>query len=160
MVAPSLVRIHADEVTYSLHIILRFEMENELLNSKLSVKDAPDAWREKSKKLFGIEPETDKDGILQDVHWTYGEIGYFPSYALGNIYGAQFLHVMQKDIDIDSELAKDNLTPIKDWLDTHIHTHGSLYFPKELLERVTGEKINHKYFINYLHKKYSQIYDL
>lgn len=160
MVAPSLVRIHADEVTYSLHIILRFEMENELINNKLAIKDAPEAWREKSKKLFGIQPETDKEGILQDVHWTYGAIGYFPSYAMGNIYGAQFLHAMKKDIDIDEELGKDNLKPIKDWLDARIHTHGSLYFPKELLKKVTGEEINHQYFINYLTKKYSQIYNL
>jgi len=160
IVAPSLIRIHADEVSYSLHIILRFEMENELINGKLLVKDAPEAWREKSKKLFGIQPETDKEGILQDVHWTYGAIGYFPSYAMGNIYGAQFLNTMKKSVNLDDELAKNNLKPIKDWLDDHIHTHGSLYFPKELLERVTGEKINHKYFIDYLTKKYSQIYAL
>ncbi|HVA96701.1 MAG TPA: carboxypeptidase M32 [Candidatus Acidoferrales bacterium] len=160
IVTPSLIRIHADEVSYSLHIILRFEMENELINGRLAVKDAPEAWQEKSKKLFGIVPDTDKDGVLQDVHWTYGAIGYFPSYALGNIYGAQFLHAMQKDIDFDETLAKDNLIPVKDWLDAHVHTHGSLYYPKELLFKVTGEKIDHKYFISYLHKKYSEIYDL
>ncbi len=128
--------------------------------SLLAVKDAPDAWREKSKKLFGIAPNTDKEGVLQDVHWTYGAIGYFPSYALGNIYGAQFLHKMKQDIDFDGTVAKGDLKPIKDWLDKHIHTHGSLYYPKELLMKVTGEKINHKYFIDYLNKKYSQIYDL
>jgi carboxypeptidase Taq len=160
IVKPSLIRIHADEVSYSLHIILRFEMENELINNKLSVKDAPVAWREKSKKLFGIAPETDKEGILQDVHWTYGAIGYFPSYAMGNIYGAQFLNKMKKDIDFEATLAKSDLKPVKDWLDTHIHTHGSLYYPKDLLQKVTGEKINHKYFIDYLTKKYTKIYSL
>ncbi|HSX09042.1 MAG TPA: carboxypeptidase M32 [Candidatus Saccharimonadales bacterium] len=160
IVKPSLIRIHADEVSYSLHIILRFEIENELMNGKLKVKDAPDAWREKSHKLFGITPETDKEGILQDVHWTYGEIGYFPSYAMGNIYGAQFLNKMQKDIDVDETLGKGNLIPVKDWLDDHIHTHGSLYFPKELLKRVTGEELDHTHFIKYLTKKYSKIYDL
>jgi carboxypeptidase Taq len=160
IVKPSLIRVYADEVSYSLHIILRFEMENELINNKLKVNDAPEAWREKSKKLFGIAPETDKDGILQDVHWTYGAIGYFPSYAMGNIYGAQFLNKMQQDIDFDRTLAKGELKPIKDWLDTHIHTHGSLYYPKELLQRVTGEKSNHKYFIDYLNKKYAQIYNI
>jgi carboxypeptidase Taq len=159
-VKPNLIRIYADEVSYSLHIILRFEMENELMNGKIEVKDAPDAWREKAKKYLGIVPETDKDGILQDVHWTYGAIGYFPSYAMGNIYGAQFLNAMKKDVNIDETLSSGNIIPIKDWLDTHIHTHGSLYFPKELLEKVTGEKINHKYFIDYLTKKYKQIYDL
>lgn len=160
IVKPSLIRIHADEVSYSLHIILRFEMENELINGKLQLKDAPDAWREKSKTLFGIVPETDREGVLQDVHWTYGAIGYFPSYAMGNIYGAQFLNTMQKTLDFDGILAKGDLIPVKDWLDKHIHTHGSLYFPKELLMKVTGEKINYKYFIKYLNKKYSQIYDL
>jgi len=160
IVKPSLIRVYADEVNYSLHIILRFEMENELINNKIAIKDAPEAWKEKSKKLFGIAPETDKDGILQDVHWTYGAIGYFPSYAMGNIYGAQFLHKMKQDFDFDGEIAKGNLNPVKDWLDDHIHTHGSLYYPKELLKRVTGEKINHKYFIDYLTKKYSKIYNI
>lgn len=160
IVKPSLIRIHADEVSYSLHIILRFEMENELINDKLAVKDAPEAWREKSKTLFGIKPETDKEGVLQDVHWTYGAIGYFPSYAMGNIYGAQFFNTMKQTVDVETNLAKGNLIPIKDWLDEHIHAHGSLYFPKELLEKVTGEKLNHKYFIQYLNKKYSQIYEL
>jgi carboxypeptidase Taq len=134
-------------------------MENELMNGKISVKDAPDAWREKAKKYLGIIPENDKDGILQDVHWTYGAIGYFPSYALGNIYGAQFLDTMKKQVDFDETLAKGNLKPIKDWLDERIHTHGSLYFPKELLLKVTREKLDQKYFINYLTKKYSKIYD-
>lgn len=160
IVKPSLIRIHADEVSYSLHIVLRFEMENELMNGKLQAKDAPEAWRAKSKKLLGISPETDREGVLQDVHWTYGSIGYFPSYALGNIYGAQFLHAMKKDLAFDDMLAKGNLIPVKDWLDKRIHTHGSMYFPKELLLKVTGEKINYKYFINYLTKKYSQIYGL
>lgn len=115
-VKPNLIRIYSDEVSYSLHIILRFEMENELMNGKLEVKDAPAAWREKAKKYLGIVPETDKEGILQDVHWTYGAIGYFPSYAMGNIYGAQFLNAMQKDVDVDAALAKGNLIPIRDWL--------------------------------------------
>lgn len=160
LVKPSLIRIHADEVNYSLHIILRFEMENELINGKLAVKDAPEAWRAKSQTLFGISPTTDKEGILQDVHWTYGAIGYFPSYAMGNMYGAQFLAKMKQDIDFDGTVAKGELLPIKDWLDKHIHTHGSLYFPKELLEKVTGEKLNHKHFITYLNKKYSRIYGI
>lgn len=160
VVKPSLIRIYADEVSYSLHIILRFEMENELMNGTLAVKDAPEAWNAKSLELFGIEPTTDKEGILQDVHWTYGAIGYFPSYALGNIYGAQFLHAMQKDFDFDKALDLGNLSQIKEWLDTHIHTHGSLYFPKELLEKATGEKMNSQYFIDYLNKKYTEIYNL
>jgi carboxypeptidase Taq len=159
-VKQSLIRIFADEVSYSLHIILRFEMENELINNKISVKDAPDAWRAKSKSLFGIQPSTDKEGILQDVHWTYGAIGYFPSYALGNIYGAQFFNTMKKDIDFDETVKIGNLKPVKEWLDKNIHTYGSLYYPKDLLMKVTGEKLNHAYFINYLNTKYAKIYDL
>lgn len=159
-VKPSLIRIYADEVTYSLHIILRFEIENALINGKLKPKDAPDAWRAKSKELFGITPETDKEGVLQDVHWTYGAIGYFPTYAMGNLYGAQFLHTMKKTIAVDELLAEGKLKPIKEWLDKHIHTHGSLYFPKELLQKVTGEELNYKYFLEYLNNKYSEIYDL
>lgn len=160
IVKPSLVRIFADEVSYSLHIILRFEMENELINGKIKAKDAPEAWRAKSKELLNVTPETDKDGVLQDVHWTYGAIGYFPSYAMGNLYGAQFLHTMKKTMDVDQLLAEGKLNPIKDWLDTHIHTHGSLYFPKELLMKATGEELNYKYFLEYLNKKYSEIYEL
>ena len=160
IVKPSLVRIYADEVSYSLHIILRFEMENELINGKLAAKDAPEAWREKSKTLLGVAPETDKDGVLQDVHWTYGAIGYFPSYAIGNLYGAQFLHAMKKTMDVDNLLENGKLKPIKDWLDKHIHTHGSLYFPKELLVKATGEELNYTYFLKYLNRKYSEIYDL
>lgn len=158
MVKPSFIRIEADEITYSLHIILRFEMENALLNEKITVEDAPDAWREKSKKYFGIAPEKDSDGILQDVHWTYGSFGYFPSYALGNLYGAQFLHTMKKSVDFEKELENGNLPPVKDWLDTHIHTHGSLYFPDELVKKVTGEALNPSYFVQYLKEKYSKIY--
>lgn len=159
IVKPSLIRIYADEVSYSLHIILRFEMENELINGTLQVKDAPEAWREKFKILFGIVPETNKEGILQDVHWTYGAIGYFPSYALGNMYGAQFLHKMKQEINFDESVEKGNLLPIKNWLDKNIHAHGSLYFPKELLMKVTGEDLDAKYFIEYLTKKYTSIYN-
>lgn len=160
LVTPSFIRIEADEVTYSLHIILRFEMENELINNKISVKDAPEVWREKSKQLFGIFPKKDSDGVLQDVHWAYGSFGYFPSYALGNLYGAQFLHTMKQDIPFEENLSEGKLLPIKDWLDTHVHTYGSLYYPNELVGKVTGESLNPKYFIAYLKEKYTKLYQL
>ncbi|HSW88297.1 MAG TPA: carboxypeptidase M32 [Candidatus Saccharimonadales bacterium] len=160
MVQPSLIRIQADEVTYSLHIILRFEMENELLNGKLRPEDAAEAWKAKSKELLGIEPTTDSDGIMQDVHWTYGAIGYFPAYALGNLYGAQFLSAMRKEVDVDKELSQGNLLPIKGWLDVNIHKHGSLYFPDDLVKKVTGKSLDPQYFVDYLNKKYSKIYGL
>jgi carboxypeptidase Taq len=160
LVKPSLIRIEADEVTYSLHIILRFEMENDLINGKLAPADAPEAWREKSKKYFGISPEMDSDGVLQDVHWTYGAFGYFPSYALGNLYGAQCLYFMSKEVPVDADLKKGELKNIKKWLDDHIHTFGSLYYPEELMKRATGKKLDPQYFIDYLTKKYLQIYSL
>lgn len=159
-VAPSHIRINADEVTYSLHIILRFEMENEIINGALVIKDAPEAWREKAKSLLGIAPEKDSDGILQDVHWTYGNFGYFPAYALGNLYGAQFLHTMKKSVNFDQELESGNLLPIKQWLDQNIHTHGSLYFPSELVKHVTGKELDYTYFTDYLKQKYSTLYSI
>lgn len=159
-IRPSLIRIHADEVTYSLHIILRFEMENALVNGKISVKDAPEAWRAKSKELFGIEPEKDSEGVLQDVHWTYGSIGYFPAYALGNLYGAQFLDTMKKTVKFEKELEKGNLLPIKHWFDKNIHTYGSLYMPAELVKKVTGKELDYTYFTKYLTDKYTSFFSL
>lgn len=159
MVKPSLIRIQADEVTYSLHIILRFEMENALLNGKIKPEEAADAWRAKSKELFGIEPKTDSEGIMQDVHWTYGAIGYFPAYALGNLYGAQFLSAMKKEVAVEKELSQGNLLPIKAWLDINLHKHGSLYFPQDLVKNVTGEALNPQYFVDYLNEKYAKIYN-
>lgn len=160
LVKPSLIRIEADEVTYSLHIILRFEMENALINGKITPEEAPEVWRKKSKEYFGIVPEKDSDGILQDVHWTYGSFGYFPSYALGNLYGAQFLNTMKKTVPFDASLEKGELQPVKDWLDKNVHTHGSLYFPHDLMKKVTGEDLNPKYFVNYLREKYTKLYSL
>lgn len=160
LVKPSFIRIEADEVTYSLHIILRFELENELFNGKLQPEDAPEAWRDRSQKYFGVEARTDRDGVLQDVHWSYGAFGYFPSYALGNLYGAQLLHKMKQEIRFDHELRNGNLLPVKGWLDQNIHRHGSLYFPDELMKTVTGESLNPNYFIEYLKEKYTKLYDL
>lgn len=160
LVHPSFIRIEADEVTYSLHIILRFEMENALMNNKITVTEAPDLWRAKFKQYFGIEPATDSEGILQDVHWAYGSIGYFPSYALGNLYGAQFLSAMKKDVEVENTLSKGNLLPIKEWLDKHIHIHGSKYTPKELIKKVTGKPLDYTYFVKYLNEKYSKLYNL
>jgi carboxypeptidase Taq len=160
LVKPSFVRIMADEVTYSLHIILRFEIENDLFNGKLDPKDAPEVWNEKSKKYFGDEPPTDRDGVLQDVHWSYGAFGYFPSYALGNLYGAQLLKKMKKEIPFDKTIREGNLLPVKGWLDQNVHRYGSLHLPDDLMKIVTGESLNPKYFVEYLTEKYTVLYDL
>lgn len=159
-VSPSFIRIEADEITYSLHIILRFEIENKLINSHISPEDAPEAWRTLSKELFDIVPDIDSQGILQDVHWAYGSFGYFPSYALGNLYGAQFLDAMKKDIEFEKEIGNGNLLIVKDWLDKHVHTHGSLHYPKDLMTVATGKELDPKYFVEYLKEKYTKLYEL
>ncbi len=160
IVKPSFVRIEADEVTYSLHIILRFEMEHELISGKLDPKDAPARWRQKSKELFGIEPPTDSDGILQDVHWAYGSFGYFPAYAFGNLYGAQFLASIKKEVDVDEELRNGRLEKVHAWLKDNIHQYGSLYLPKDLVKKTTGKGLDYKHFVQYLNEKYSRLYKL
>lgn len=157
-VSKSLIRTKADEVTYTLHIILRFEIENDLINKKIDVKDLPDIWRSKMKSYLGVVPPTDREGVLQDVHWAHGSIGYFPTYALGNIYAAQFTNRMKKDISFDEDVRHGKLTKILQWLRKNVHIHGSLYMPNELVMRVTGEKLNPKYFIDYLEKKYSKLF--
>lgn len=158
IVKPSFIRIEADEVTYSLHIILRFEMENALINGKITPKDAAEVWAEKSNELFGIRPKTDAEGLLQDVHWSYGAFGYFPSYALGNLYGAHLLHYMKKDIPFEKYLEKGELGNIHSWLKEKIHTHGTMYLPSDLIKNATGESLNPQYFISYLSQKYKKIY--
>lgn len=161
IVEPSLVRTEADELTYSLHIIIRYEVEKAFINGDVKVDELPALWNRKYREYLGIEPENDREGILQDDHWAGGMIGYFPSYALGNIYGAQFLNKMQKDIpDIFTRIENGDLDSVHQWLKENIHKYGAVYTPQELIKKVTGEELNAKYFIEYLNKKYSEIYDL
>lgn len=158
MVKSSLIRTEADEVTYNLHIILRFELENALINNKIKVEDLPKIWRKKMKKYLGIVPENDSDGVLQDVHWSHGPMGYFPTYTLGNLYAAQFTNRMKKELQLNELIEKGELGTILSWLRTNIHQYGSLYWPEELVRKVTGERLNPKYFLNYIKNKYSKIY--
>ncbi len=160
-VEPSLIRIEADEVTYSLHVVLRFELECQLLTGDLAVDDAPAAWNERMESLVGIRPDSDADGILQDTHWASGLMGYFPTYALGNLYGAQFTKKMRSDIPkLDAEIAAGNLNAILDWLRSNIHVHGAALTANEICEKVTGESLNPQYFIDYLEAKFGEIYSL
>ncbi|MFW5711803.1 MAG: carboxypeptidase M32 [Spirochaetota bacterium] len=157
-VRPSLIRIEADEVTYSLHVILRFELELALVNKKLAVKDLPEAWNDLTERLLGIRPPSDADGVLQDVHWSMGAIGYFPTYALGNLYGAQFLNRMQQDIpDLDTRIESGDLMSIRRWQQENIHRYGSVYTAPELIRRVSGEPLNPRFFIDYLERKFSRL---
>lgn len=154
VVKPSCIRVDADEVTYGLHIILRFELERRLLSGDLTVRELPEAWNDAMESLLGIRPKSEREGVLQDVHWSMGELGYFPTYALGNLYGAQILHTMKSDMDVDATIATGDFTPIREWLDTRILRFGAMYKPKELLLKVTGAPLDARYFNDYLTKKY------
>lgn len=160
-VKPSLIRIEADELTYSLHIIIRYEIEKAIFEDGVNADELPALWNKKYKDYLGVEPKNDAEGILQDVHWSSGNFGYFPSYALGNLYGAQFLNILRKDIpDLDKRIEQGDLEVIHSWLKEHIHKHGSVYKPEELIKKVTGEKLNAKYYIDYITAKFSSIYGL
>ncbi len=159
VVEPSKIRIEADEVTYGLHIIIRFEMERDIFSGKLKVDELPHAWNEKYDKYLGVEIENDSEGVMQDTHWASGYYGYFPSYALGNIYGGMFLKKLKKDQPAwKKELKKGNFTPVKSWMIENVHSKGNLYDPADLVKEVTGESLTVKPFIAYLEKKYSKIY--
>ena len=157
----SLIRINADEVTYSLHVILRFELELAMLNGDLQVKDLPQAWNEGMRRLLGTTPPDDAAGVLQDVHWSMGAIGYFPTYALGNLYGAQFLNTLRQDIpEMDQFMSNGKFLEIREWQREHIHSPGSIFTAEELCLKVTGEALNPDYFISYLERKFHRLYDV
>ena len=157
----SFIRTEADELTYGIHVILRYEIEKGLINDEIQVKDLPKVWNEKYKEYLGVEPANDGEGVLQDVHWSGGSFGYFPSYALGYMYAAQFKQAMLKDIpNFDELLAEGNVGPIKQWLNEKIHQYGKLKEPLELLQDITGEGLNVQYLIDYLKEKYTSIYNL
>jgi carboxypeptidase Taq len=158
---PSLIRIEADELSYSLHIILRFELERRLFSGDLAVEDLPRAWRRSMKELLGIEPETDAEGVLQDVHWSMGSFGYFPSYALGNLYGLQFLKKLRQDLpDYEGDIARGSFSAIRQWLRENIYTWGRRLDPADLLFKVTGEKLSVSPFLEYIEAKYMELYGL
>lgn len=159
-VKPSFIRVEADEVTYNLHIILRFELEQDMLHKRIKAKDLPEAWREKMENLLGISPPNDAQGCLQDVHWTRPGFSYFPTYTLGNLYSVSFFDKACSDNpSILEELKQGRTDSLRSWLRKNIHQHGSRLTPKELLKSL-GLKLNHKEFMNYVTKKYSNIYNL
>lgn len=159
-VEASLIRVEADEVTYNLHVIIRFELEKALINGEMSVASLPRLWNEKYRSYLGVEPDSDTNGVLQDVHWTFG-FGYFPTYTLGNLYGAQIYHTLRQHFaDFDQRLASGETAFILSWLNEHLYQYGSIYHPDELIQHVTGEAANPRYFVDYLTDKFSRIYDL
>jgi carboxypeptidase Taq len=160
-VQPSLIRVEADEATYNLHIMLRLELEIALIEGSLAVKDLPEAWNARMQEYLGLTPPNDAQGVLQDIHWSIGLIGYFPTYALGNLISVQLWEVIQRDIpDLDDQMRRGEFGALLGWLVENIHRHGAKFEPQELVERVTGSTIDPAPYIRYLGDKFGQIYQL
>ncbi len=154
-VAPSFIRVEADEVTYDLHILLRFEMELALVEGRLKVKDLPEAWNTRFHELFGLIVPDDTRGVLQDIHWSLGSMGYFPTYTLGNLNAAQLMFAAEKKISgLPDQLARGSYAPLLHWLRENVHQHGRRYLPAELMRSATGEPTQARYRIEYLRNKY------
>ncbi len=153
-VKPVAIRVESDEVTYNLHIVLRYELEKALIEGQLQVADLPAAWNEKVKKYLGLDIKNDADGVLQDVHWAHAALGYFPTYTLGNLYAAQLFETAKKTIPkLEDGFAKGEFKPLLDWFRQNIHKEGRRYQPEELLERATGEKLNANHLLDHLAAK-------
>ena len=153
-VQPSLIRTEADETTYNLHIVLRFELEVALVEGTVSVDDLPTAWEEGMERLLGIQVPTVADGVLQDVHWSTGLFGYFPTYTLGNLIASQLWERIVEDLpDLDEQLERGEFAPLREWLREHVHRHGRKYLPRELLRRITGDDLRVEPFLDYLRAK-------
>jgi carboxypeptidase Taq len=160
-VQPSLIRVEADEITYNLHVMLRFELEKAMLEGSLKVADLPEAWNAKMQSYLGITPPDDARGVMQDIHWSMGLIGYFPTYTLGNILSVQLLEAAKKQIgDTDAMFAKGEYAPLLGWMREHIHRHGKKFKPDELIQRATGSSITAKPYVAYLKRKFGEIYGL
>jgi carboxypeptidase Taq len=160
-VQPSFIRVEADEATYNMHIILRFELEQALVSGDLKPADVPGAWNEKFKKSFGLTPATDAQGCLQDIHWSMGGIGYFLTYSLGNLYAAQFMEQARQDLgDLDGDFRQGEFGRLKGWLNEKIHRPGQRYRSVDLCKKVTGKPLSHKPLLTYLRSKYAPLYGI
>ena len=160
-VRPSFIRVDADEATYNLHIMLRFELERALLEGDLKPGDVPGAWNERFRQLFGMIPPDDARGCLQDIHWSGGGIGYFPTYTLGNLYASQFFAQARKDLgDLDGQFRRGEFRALKDWLNGKIHRQGQRYRAAELVAAVTGEPLSPGFFLDHLRAKYGPLYGI
>ncbi|MCG3256911.1 MAG: carboxypeptidase M32, partial [Candidatus Heimdallarchaeota archaeon] len=158
---PSPIRVDADELTYDLHIILRFELERDLLNGKIEVKDLPEIWNEKMKTLLGYKVKNDAEGVLQDIHWSNGLMGSFVAYTLGNIFGNQIFKKLKEDIpDWEKEIEEGNLQKVLNWFRVNVFEKGNIMDPFDLVENITGKEVSSEYLAEYLTAKYSQLYKL
>jgi carboxypeptidase Taq len=161
VVEPNLIRIESDEATYNLHIMLRFDLERALLRGDLAVADLPGAWNERVRADLGLEVPSDKEGVLQDIHWSMGAIGYFPTYTLGNLYAAQLWDALSRDLpDLDDQLRRGEFSGLLGWLRTHVHVHGRRYTAPELCQRATGRPLSHEPLLRYLEGKLRPVYGL
>ncbi len=160
-VVPSLVRVEADEVTYNLHIVVRYEVEQAMFNGQVPVDDLPDLWNQKMEDYLGLRPASNAEGILQDIHWSFGGFGYFPTYLLGNLYAAQWTAALRKDMpDLDAKIRAADFIPIRDWMREKIHRHGRRYTADELCTRITGETLNPDHFGQYLKDRFAPLYNI
>ena len=159
IVEPSLIRTEADEVTYGLHIIIRYEMEKMICNNEITVDEIPAMWNKLYKDYLGVDVPDDSQGVLQDVHWTSG-FGYFPSYAIGNCYNAMYLKRIEKELPFRELIAKGDFAPITEWMKKNVFAHANVLTPKEWIKEITGESLSPKAFLEYLNKKYTEIYKL
>ncbi len=160
-VQPSLIRVEADEVTYGMHVILRFELERDIIEGNVNVSELPEIWNSKMEDILGITPPNDADGVLQDVHWSGGAFGYFPSYHIGNLYGAQIYNdALKKHPTLLQDFEDGNFSNLLAYLRENIHQHGKIYHAKDLIKKITGEDLNPDYFIEYVEKKFYPIYGI
>src|SRR5262249_44744741 len=160
-VRPSLIRIEADEATYNLHIILRFELEQELITGRLAPAEVPQAWDAKMDEYLGVEVPDDASGCLQDTHWASGAFGYFPTYALGNVISAQLWERIRADVpDLEEQVERGAFGPLRDWLREHVHRHGRKFMPAELVERVVRGPLDPQPLVRHLRAKFGEMYSL
>ena len=156
--APNLIRTEADELSYCLHVIIRYEIEKMIFNDEVTVNELPAVWNQKYQEYMGIKPSTDTEGILQDVHWSFGEFGYFPSYAIGTAVASQIHSCMKEKMPLDQYLKEGNLTQIREYLRDHIHKFGAVKNTNQILTDVCGEEFRADYYVNYLKEKYTELY--
>jgi carboxypeptidase Taq len=157
----NLIRVEADELTYHLHIVVRFEIERDLIRGDLDVEDVPEVWNDKYEEYLGIRPDTDSEGCLQDIHWSHGNFGYFPTYSLGSVMAAQLFEAAEAEIDdLDEKIAAGEFGDLQDWLGENVHRHGSRYETNELVKRATGEDFSADAFLDYVDEKYGELYGI
>ena len=160
-VEPSLIRVEADEATYNLHIMIRYEIEKKLIAGEIEVDDLPDAWDNMYQEFLGISAPNRTLGVLQDIHWSFGAFGYFPTYTLGNLYSAQLLNAAKKELPNHDQLIKNgNFTPLLEWMRKNVHSRGSIIEPSALIEEATGSPPSPDDFVEYLQDKMEYLYEL